>query len=386
MQDNRNIDNDGERIKKIPIRFSTERVQKGLLFLVASTVIPAGENSIMILLFLIAFLAFSVSAVCGGGAGLLLMPLLSYSLPVTQVPAALSIGTAASSLSRIAAFYRNIRWDVVRWFVPAALPAVLLGAWLLKFINPLYLEMAMGLFLLGNLPMLFRKKVEAAHPVTPGSNRQLVIIGFFAGFLSGLTGAVGLLFNRFYLKYGMSKEEIVATRAANEIVLHVIKLVLYGLFGLLTARVLEFGLVVAVAGMASSYFMRWGIKKVSEFFFRRVGYAAMVLSGISVLWQSTVGLMVEKKAYLTFLPISNGVESKLQWQGSNLSIEFEYDEGFEYEKVIPFSELPHDKQAIVKAQEDGADRVVIEEVFGFNSHSYEAYFFNGKNLVRKIDV
>ena len=340
----------------------------------------------MILLFLIAFLAFSISAVCGGGAGLLLMPMLNFSLPVAHVPAALSIGTAASSSSRIAAFHRNIRWDVVRWFVPAALPAVLLGAWLLKFINPLYLEMAMGLFLIGNLPMLFRKKIDTAHPAVRGSNRQLLVIGFFAGFLSGLTGAVGLLFNRFYLKYGMSKEEIVATRAANEIVLHVIKLVLYGLFGLLTARVLEFGLAVAVAGIASSYFMRWGIKKISEVFFRRVGYAAMVLSGMGVLWQSGSGLMAENKAYVTFLPISGGVESKLQWQGSNLSIEFEYDEGFEYERVIPFSDLPRDKQAIVKAQEDGVDQVVIEEVFGFDSHSYEAYFFNGKNLLRKIDI
>ena len=244
----------------------------------------------------------------------------------------------------------------------------------------------MGLFLLGNLPMLFRKKVEAAHPAAPGSKRQLVIIGFFAGFLSGLTGAVGLLFNRFYLKYGMSKEEIVATRAANEIVLHLIKLVLYGLFGLLTARVLQFGVAVAVAGIASSYFMRWGIKKISEVFFRRVGYAAMVLSGVGVFWQATTSLMAEKKAYVTFLPISGGVESKLQWQGSSLSIEFEYDEGFEYERVIPFSDLPAGKQATVRSQENDADRVVIEEVFGFNSHSYEAYFFNGKNLVRKIDV
>lgn len=340
----------------------------------------------MILLFLTAFLAFSISAVCGGGAGLLLMPVLNYFVPVTQVPAALSIGTTASSLSRITAFYRNVRWDVVRWFVPAALPAVLLGAWLLKFINPLYLELAMGFFLIGNLPMLFRKKVETEHPAVRGSNRQLLLIGFFAGFLSGLTGAVGLLFNRFYLRYGMSKEEIVATRAANEVVLHVIKLILYTLFGLLSARVIEIGLVVAAAGIASSYGMRWGIKKISEVFFRRLGYAAMVLSGFGVLAQSTAGLMTENKTFVTFVPISGGLESKLQWQGSNLSIEFEYDEGFEYEKVIPFSDLPPDKQAVVTSQRDGADNVVIEEVFGFNSHSYEAYFFNDKKLLRKIDV
>jgi hypothetical protein len=96
--------------------------------------------------------------------------------------------------------------------------------------------------------------------------------------------------------------------------------------------------------------------------------------------------MKENGAYVSFVPVSGGLESKLQWQESNLSVEFEYNEGFEYEKVIPFSDLPADKQALVRSQEDDADRVVVEEVFGFNSHSYEVYFFNGKNLLRKLDV
>lgn len=339
----------------------------------------------MIILFLLGFLAFSLSAVCGGGASLIMMPVLGAYLPIAQVPAALSIGTLASSASRIAAFFSKIRWDIVKWFVPSAFPAVFLGAWLLKFVNPLYLEIGMGIFLIGNLPMLLRKKI-AQPDEKKGSNGQLLWVGFMAGFLSGLTGAVGLLFNRFYLRYGMSKEEIVATRAANEIMLHVIKLFLYGSFGLLSGNVITIGLIVGAAGLLSSYFMRWGIKKISEVFFRRLGYAAMVASGISMLEQSTTNLFSQNKGYLTFAPVSNGVESKLQWQGANLSIEFEYDEGFEYEKVIPFAALPGDKKEIVTAQKGNADHIVIEEVFGFDSHSYEAYYFKDKDLVRKIDV
>ena len=49
-----------------------------------------------IIVFACAFLAFSLSAVCGGGAGLLMIPLLGQYLPITQVPAALSIGTFSS--------------------------------------------------------------------------------------------------------------------------------------------------------------------------------------------------------------------------------------------------------------------------------------------------
>ncbi|MFH7813156.1 MULTISPECIES: hypothetical protein [Acetobacter] len=66
--------------------------------------------------------AFGLSAVSGGGAGLILIPLLGLALPGNQVPATLSIGTAASSAARILSFRHAIRWDIVRHFAPTALP------------------------------------------------------------------------------------------------------------------------------------------------------------------------------------------------------------------------------------------------------------------------
>lgn len=337
------------------------------------------------LLFLCAFIAFSLSAICGGGAGLLLMPALGLVLPITQLPAALSIGTLSSSASRIVIFYSKIRWSVVRWFVPAALPAVFLGAWLLHFVNPIYLEVIMGLFLVSNLPLLVRKAKETTPAPGRASHRLLIVIGFLAGFLSGLTGAVGLLFNRFYLRYGLEKEEIVATRAANELILHIIKLALYASFGLITGKVIQIGFAIALAGLLSSWFMKWALKKVSDIFFRRVGYASMVLSGVVMLVQSGDTIMTQHNAYLSFSPISNGVESKIQWQRAHFAFEFEFDEGFEYEQEIPLTDVPVDKRDFVISQKGNADQIHVEEVFGFGSHSYEAYYFLNKKLIRKID-
>ena len=339
--------------------------------------------SSLIVIFLCAFLAFSLSAVCGGGAGLLMMPVLGTTLPVTQVPAALSLGTVSSSVSRIAVFYFKIRWDIVRWFVPTALPAVFLGAWLLHFLNPLYLEIVMGLFLVSNVTSLFRKTTPPS--AENSSHWLLLIIGFLAGFLSGLTGAVGLLFNRFYLRYGLSKEEIVATRAANELILHLIKLGLYASFGLLNGNVILTGITVALAATLSSWAMKWGIKKISEVLFRKLGYASMVLSGAFLLAQSGNGLMSQNNAYLSFSPLSKGIESKLQWQNASLALEFEYDEGLEYEQEIPLSALPPEKHDYVMDQKGDTETIRIEEVFGWNSHTYEAYYFKSDKLIRKID-
>jgi uncharacterized membrane protein YfcA len=232
------------------------------------------------IIFLVSFLAVSISAICGGGAGPMLSPILGQLLPVSQFPSALSIGSFTSLASRLVVFRKSICWPIVRYFVPAALPAVWLGAWLLRYVNPVYLEIAMGLFLFSNLTFLFKEPKEMSSTEKP-KNFILVLIGFSAGLLSGLTGAVGLLFNRFHLRYQLSKEEIVATRAANEIILHRVKIVLYSLFGLLSMKAACIGIVVAVSAIFSTWSMKWILPKLSEKTFKKIGYFAMVLSGLA---------------------------------------------------------------------------------------------------------
>lgn len=331
-----------------------------------------------------ATIAFALSALCGGGAGLVLMPLLGLWLPISEVPAALSLGTFSSSATRLAVFYRHIDFRIVRRFVPAALPAVILGVWLLRYLNPIYLSMLMGLFLVGNLPFLFRKK----PPELQGRRPQgwvLLLIGAAAGFLSGLTGAVGLIFNRFYFRYGLSKDEIVATRAANEILLHLIKLVLYGLFGLLHTRSALLGFAVALAGVFSSLLLRRGLAYISEQAFRRIGYLAMVASGFLMLYQSAGLFLRSNQVYLSLSPLNKGTEATLQWQDSKIAFEFSWNDGLEYERVIPVSTLSPDRQRYVQANKAQADQIVVEEVRELGGRSFEAYYFRKGNLVGKIE-
>lgn len=242
-------------------------------------------------------MAIHFSEKIGVGVGLMLIPILGRLLPVSQVPAALSIGTFTSSTSRLIVFRKKISWHIVKYFVPATLPAVWLGAWLLKFINPVYLEIGMGLFLISNLTFLFKKPKDINEADQP-KKWILMLIGFSAGFLSGLTGAVGLLFNRFYLRYGLTKEEIVATRTTNEIILHLIKITLYFLFGLITEKVIAIGFVVALAAILLTWSMKWILPKLSETSFKKIGYFAMVISGFMMLSQSATDLFTANNAYI----------------------------------------------------------------------------------------
>lgn len=339
----------------------------------------------LLVIFFVSFLAFSISAICGGGAGLMLIPVLGHLLPVSQVPAALSIGTFTSSASRVAIFKEKICWHIVKYFVPAALPSVWLGAWLLKFVNPVYLEIALGLFLISNLTFLFKKPKEMNETEKP-SNFILILIGFSAGFLSGLTGAVGLLFNRFYLRYGLTKEEIVATRAANEIILHLVKIILYFMFGLITIKVVSIGCVIAISAILSSWIMKWVLPRLSEILFKKIGYFAMVFSGILILTQSGSDLLLTNNGSLVSSFKNKGLESKLKWQNSLYALEFSYDEGFEFEQLIPISELSIEQQTLIESKNKNANKIIIEAVYTFNAKTYEVYYFKNNVLVDKIEI
>ncbi|QJU56908.1 sulfite exporter TauE/SafE family protein [Sphingomonas sp. AP4-R1] len=328
--------------------------------------------------FLAATAAFATSAVAGGGAGLILVPLLRTILPVSGVPAALSIGTAASSLSRIVVFRRAIRWDVVRRFVPLALPSAALGAWLLTRFEPAYVELILAFFLLANLPQLFRKSPAGDSGTPPLDRKWLVWIGAAAGLFSGFTGAVGLLFNGLYRRIGMDRHEIVATRATNEVLLHLLKIALYSAFGLMTPSTLAAGLLVAVAAILASIAVRWILPHLDEALFRRIGQVAMVAAGFAMLSLSSNQIARIHRAWLTV--VTPGVEREvhLYWGGRQwLAAEIEAEGDIAFERSIPFATLPPHLRRAAHAKADGRAIALVEEVHSLDGLSYEIHYRGG---------
>jgi uncharacterized protein len=341
----------------------------------------------IILLFLGTIIAFWISAICGGGASLILIPILNLIMPSYVVPFSLTIGTFTSSVSRIVVFKRHIKWQIFFGFVPFSIPSVLLGAWLIKYVNPNYLQLIVAFFLLLNLPELFKSKKKESENQKPYPKYLLIIIGFCAGFVSGITGAIGLLFNRFYLRFGLKKEEIVATRAANEIFLHFIKLIIYILIGLYSNTALWLGLTIAVATIISSYTVKYILPYLSEFLFKKIGYGAMVLSGIILLMGTSDKIIHDDKISFTTNHRSNESESIISWRNTDFVIEFAFDDGFEIERPINYSELPDrlkEKHDDLKIR---YDKIYLEKVFTFSKEPvYEFYCYKENVLVTKLEL
>jgi uncharacterized protein len=339
---------------------------------------------LLLSIFIAALLAFSISLICGGGAGLLLIPILGYVLPAAQVPAALTTGTSVSSISKIWLFYQNIRWQLVRLFLPAAIPGVVLGAWLLSYLNPMYIELCMAIFLVSNLPYVF-KKTSSTEQRSLLPIWVIRIVGLLAGLISGLTGAVGVLFNHVYFRCGLNKEEIVATRAANEIILHIIKLFLYVWLGLFTVNVLKLGLVVAIAAVLATIIMKIVLPRISLNIFSKFGYSAMVIAGLLMLNSAVMRIQEAHNPNIEITRVAKGFDAAFSWNDLLYTIEFKYGEGFEFESIIAFTDLPIPKQAYVLNNKADAKKIVIEKVYSLKETSYEAYYYDSDDqLVGKI--
>jgi len=341
----------------------------------------------IILLFLGTIIAFWISAICGGGASLILIPILNLLLPSSVVPFSLTIGTFTSSVSRISVFKKHIKWNIFFWFVPFSIPAVLLGAYLIKYINPNYLQLIVSFFLIANLPELFKANKLQQESQKPYSKFLLAVIGFFAGFISGITGAIGLLFNRFYLRFGLKKEEIVATRAANEVFLHFIKLIIYISLGLYSKTALWLGITIALATVLSSYTVKYILPYLSEFLFKKIGYGTMVLSGIFLLIGTSDKIIQQDNISLSTLQKTSETESVISWRNTDFTIEFAFNDGFEIERAIKPDDLPD----LLKEKHDSLknqyDKVHIEKVFTFNKEpAYEFYCYKNNQIVEKIEI
>ncbi len=120
------------------------------------------------------------------------------------------------------------------------------------------------------------------------------------------------------------------------------------------------GAVVATAAIVAAWSAKWVVGRTSVLAFKRIGYSAMVLSGLGMLSSATATIASHNRADIDWLPIANGYEAKLKWANKGLAFEFVWQEGFEIENVITLADLPTDKRATDVTIDPAAQSAAVE--------------------------
>src|SRR6187455_2944361 len=83
----------------------------------------------LLLLALGGYLAWLVSILSGGGGAMLLIPLLTWTLGPRAVAPVIAMVTLFDAPVRLTLFWKHIRWDIVRWYLPGAVAGATLGGY-----------------------------------------------------------------------------------------------------------------------------------------------------------------------------------------------------------------------------------------------------------------
>ena len=231
------------------------------------------------------YVAWLVSILSGGGGAMLLIPVLTWTLGPRAVAPVIAMVTLFDAPVRLRLFWRHVRWDVVRWYLPGAVAGAVAGTFFFDRLaesHAHWLKVLVGLFLISTIFQYSFGQRERSFPM-----RLWVFppIGFVVATVSGVIGEAGPMLNPFYLNYGVQKEELIGTKSFNSLGMQTTKLAGYFAFGALLGEFLIYGLVIGVSAALASWTGKRLLRRMEGRRFRQWVVGLMVLTGFILLWQ-----------------------------------------------------------------------------------------------------
>lgn len=250
---------------------------------VLSPVIAEAPLWVYLGLFIAGIIAFVISTVSGGGGALLLIPLTSWLIGTASAPPVINLGTFIGRPVRLYLFWRDIDWQLVRYYAPSAL----LGAWLAGFIfsrlDAHWIQLAVGVFLVSTVLQYRFGKVDKTFTMPKAG---FIPLGFLVAFISTLVGGLGPVMNPFYMNAGLQKEDLIATKTANAFFVGFAQLGSYTFFGILTAKLWLFGLILGLGAVIGNIIGKRFLANMSVRQFRTALIALMVISGALMIYNN----------------------------------------------------------------------------------------------------
>ena len=211
---------------------------------------------------LVAAAAFS-SAVfhsfSGFAGGLVLAVMLAPLLGVKETVPVVATALIISNVARIWAFRKSVAIKEYLAVFTAALPFIVLSAYVYVSLPVGVVALVLGIFLLASIPLnrtLKKKEVKVGL-------KGLALAGIPYGIVSGSTFGAAVMLAPFLIGAGLAGETMIGTIAILGFSLNVTKTVVFGMSPLLTSELLTMGILVGLCTMPGAYIGRWLVRNTS---------------------------------------------------------------------------------------------------------------------------
>lgn len=235
---------------------------------------------LLIYFLLLALLAEILGTIGGFGSSLFFVPIASYFYDFHTVLGITALFHVTSNLTKIYFFRKGFDKNlIIKIGIPAVL-FVVVGAYISKFIDTTYLEIALACFLiLVSLVFLLFKNLEV-KPTTVNA----VSGGIFSGFIAGLLGTGGAIRGITLAAYNLRTEVFIATSAIIDLGIDVSRSVVYTANGYVKKEILYLIPLLVIVSIIGTFIGKKILNKMSDKQFKNIVLILIFITGLITLW------------------------------------------------------------------------------------------------------
>jgi uncharacterized protein len=203
----------------------------------------------LLLIAAMAIVASVIGGVAGYGTGALMPLVLVPIVGAEPVVPIIAISALFTNSSRVFAFRDAIDWRRVLLIVVCALPTTMLGAWGYTMLTGRGAMVVIGTMMALSVPL---RRLSRKHELTLGEG-GLVVASVLWGFVVGGTSGAGIILLSMLMAAGLQGAAVIATDAAISVMIGIIKIGVFGVFGAVTPKVVAVALLIGFVAFPGAF-------------------------------------------------------------------------------------------------------------------------------------
>jgi uncharacterized membrane protein YfcA len=232
------------------------------------------------ILVLFSFFTSALSAATGMGGGVLLFTIMTFYMPIQVIIPIHGIIQFFNNFLTLSFLRTHLKRSLILPFLLGSIPGIILAAFLLNKIIKTNAPQIIILLLIAY--SLFRPK---RLPDLELKHKNFLWVGLITGFLGIIAGAIDPVLAPFFVRKDLTKEEIIANKAAMQAIVHFAKIPVFLSLGFNYVPFLTFCLITNVACLFGTRFGIIMLRKMSETVFLKVFKVALSVTGLRLVYK-----------------------------------------------------------------------------------------------------
>jgi uncharacterized membrane protein YfcA len=228
----------------------------------------------------VALIAAVIGGVSGYGNGALMPLVLVPMIGAAPVVPIIAIAALFNNFGRVSAFFKFLDWRRAALGIAASLPTCVLGAWGYTYLTGKGAALVIGSMLILSVPL--RRLLKHHNVRVDDRGFTFGAVGY--GVVVGGTAGSGVIMLSLLMAAGLEGAAVVATDASISIAVSVVKVLVFGLSGVLTAQTVALALLIGVIAFPGAFLARLLIERMPVHVHSAILDVIVLLGGVMMIF------------------------------------------------------------------------------------------------------